>query len=59
MSSHFEFSCKGSGFPEPCLAEVLNDPLVHAVMARDGVTEEYLRSVICHAQQNLRMQSQR
>jgi hypothetical protein len=39
---------------EPRLSEVLSDPLVHAVMARDGVTLDELRSVIHHAQSNLR-----
>lgn len=39
---------------EPRLTEVLRDPIVHAVMARDGVTEDELRSVIRLAQRNLR-----
>jgi hypothetical protein len=31
---------------EPDLSELLNDPLVHLVMASDGVTRAALRSVV-------------
>jgi len=44
---------------EPRLSDVLNDPLIHAVMARDGVTDAELRSVICRAQRSLKIQAQR
>ncbi len=39
---------------EPALDEVLADPLVHAVMQRDGVTPSALRAVVAAAQAKLR-----
>src|SRR3954451_377968 len=39
---------------EPPLREVLADPLVQAVMRRDGVSRAALESVVAHAQQRLR-----
>jgi hypothetical protein len=39
-----------SGNDEPCLDEVLADPLVHLVMARDGVVMAELRAVVARAQ---------
>jgi len=39
---------------EPPLCEVLADPLVHAVMRRDGVSRAALDSVIARAQRRLR-----
>jgi len=44
---------------EPLLSEVLSDPVIHAVMARDGVTEEELRSVITCAQMKLQARARR
>jgi hypothetical protein len=38
---------------EPSLREVLADPLVHAVMRRDGVSRAALESVIAGAQRRL------
>lgn len=40
---------------EPALCEVLADPLVHAVMRRDGVSRPALESVIAQAQRRLLM----
>ena len=40
---------------EPALCEVLADPLVHAVMRRDGVSRAALESVIAGAQRRLRI----
>lgn len=40
--SHRRYACAGA---EPPLAEVMADPIVHAVMRRDGVTLEELREV--------------
>jgi len=59
MSSELPFSNQSPYGLEPRLSEVLNDPLIHAVMARDGVTDAELRSVICHAQRSLKIQAQR
>jgi hypothetical protein len=39
---------------EPPLCEVLADPIVQAVMRRDGVTPSALKSVIAGAQHRLR-----
>ena len=39
---------------EPRLGDVLGDPLVHAVMRRDGVSQAQLRAVIARAQACLR-----
>jgi hypothetical protein len=39
---------------EPRLCDVLGDPLVHAVMRRDGVGQAQLRAVIARAQACLR-----
>jgi hypothetical protein len=39
---------------EPTLSEVLADPLVQALMRRDGVSRTALESVIGHAQRRLR-----
>jgi hypothetical protein len=33
-------------FPEPSLAELLDDPLVQLLMARDGVKDSELRSLV-------------
>ena len=46
------YDCQPWGKPgfEPPLCEVLADPLVHAVMRRDGVSRPALESVIAHAQ---------
>ncbi len=38
---------------EPSLAEVLDDPLVHLVMRRDGVELLQLRQIIAQAQAQL------
>ncbi len=38
---------------EPALADVLTDPLVHAVMRRDGVSVAKLRRVIADARARL------
>jgi len=35
---------------EPDLHELLSDPVLHAVMARDGLTEETIRAVVRAAQ---------
>jgi len=59
MSSELPFSNQSPYGLEPRLSDVLSDPVVHAVMARDGVTEAELRSVICHAQRSLKTQAQR
>jgi len=59
MSSVLPFSDETPYGLEPRLSDVLNDPLIHAVMARDGVTEAELRSVICRAQRSLKIQAQR
>jgi hypothetical protein len=39
---------------EPRLGDVLGDPLVHAVMRRDGVSQAQLRAIIARAQACLR-----
>ena len=44
----------GEAGEEPDLAEVLADPVVHAVMRRDGVTQCELRAVIAGARTKLR-----
>ncbi len=54
MSSQTRFSTNTTLGLEPRLSDVLKDPVIHAVMARDGVTEDELRSVILCAQRNLR-----
>jgi hypothetical protein len=48
--------CEPWGMPgiEPPLREVLADPLVQAVMRRDGVSRAELESVVAHAQRRLR-----
>jgi hypothetical protein len=48
--------CPAWGEPgaEPPLGEVLADPIVHAVMRRDGVSRAALDSVIAGAQRRLR-----
>jgi len=53
MSPKTRFSGDYSSGLEPHLSEVLNDPVIHAVMARDGVSEEDLRSVITCAQMKM------
>jgi len=59
MQSRINFSDnRVLGF-EPHLSEVLSDPVIHAVMARDGVTKEELCSVILSAQKSLRARLQR
>jgi len=59
MSSAIQVSEQLSYTLEPRLSDVLNDPVIHAVMARDGVTEAELRSVICRAQKGLRVRARR
>jgi len=39
---------RGNG--EPCLDEILRDPIVTAMMRRDGVTELYVRDIVQRAQ---------
>jgi hypothetical protein len=39
---------------EPRLGDILADPLVHAVMRRDGVSQAQLRSIVARAQVCLR-----
>jgi hypothetical protein len=41
-------------FREPSLLELLKDPLVRLVMARDGVTDAALRKLICTIQHGRR-----
>ncbi len=41
---------------EPSLAEILADPILHAVMNRDGVTMDELNNHIGQAQDNLASQ---
>ena len=43
----------GSPGIEPRLCEVLADPVIHAVMRRDGVCRATLESVVVHAQRRL------
>lgn len=52
--------CPAWGKPgtEPPLREVLADPIVHAVMRRDGVSRAALDSVIAGAQRRLRTRDQ-
>jgi hypothetical protein len=49
--------CPPWGAPgaEPSLREVLADPLVHAVMQRDGVSRAALACLIACAQRRLRI----
>ena len=47
------------GQTEPSLAEVLSDPIVHAVMARDSVTPEALSGHILAAQKGMAVQGSR
>lgn len=39
--------------PEPALEELLDDPVLHAVMARDGVDRATLEAVIADARRRL------
>jgi hypothetical protein len=39
--------------PEPSLAELLDDPALHALMARDGIDRPTLEAVIADAQRKL------
>ena len=39
--------------PEPSLAELFDDPLLHAVMARDGVSRAHLEAVVDRARRRL------
>lgn len=34
---------------EPCLDEVLRDPIVAALMRRDGITERHVREIVQRA----------
>ena len=45
------YACAG---PEPSLAEVLAEPIVHALMRRDGWTTEQLRALIAAARNRQR-----
>jgi hypothetical protein len=40
--------------PEPRLDELLNDPILHALMASDGVTRAHLEQLIEHVRRRLR-----
>jgi hypothetical protein len=52
----FRVSVARDGHPlEPSLRDVLADPLVHAIMRRDGVSRGALDSVIAHARQRLHL----
>ncbi|GEM_PF-4167384 len=44
----------GTAGIEPPLCDVLDDPLVHAVMRRDRITAAELKRVIASAQRRLR-----
>ena len=48
--------CQPWGRPgiEPPLSEVLADPIINAVMRRDGVSSAALEAVVAHAQRRLR-----
>jgi hypothetical protein len=59
MTSTLKFSNNAALGLEPRLSDVLSDPLVHAVMARDGVTHDELRTVIRRAKRHLPNQDQR
>lgn len=39
--------------PEPALADLLDDPVTHAVMRRDGVTRQFLIGTIERARARL------
>lgn len=39
---------------EPCVADMIEDPVVQAVMARDGVTAEDLLSLVVRMRERLR-----
>lgn len=39
--------------PEPALEELLDDPVLHAVMARDGIDRATLEAVIADARRRL------
>lgn len=39
--------------PEPVLEELLDDPVLHAVMARDGIDRATLEAVIADARRRL------
>ena len=43
---------------EPRLSDVLSDPVIQVMMARDGVSEAERRSVIHCAQRSLRARTQ-
>ena len=44
--------------PEPALAELLDDPVLHILMARDGVDRQALDSVIADARRKLNLVAQ-
>ncbi|CCQ72352.1 hypothetical protein [Magnetospira sp. QH-2] len=43
---------------EPSLEQLLSDPIIHAVMRRDGLVAEDIRSVINQARAHMRPTSQ-
>lgn len=44
---------------DPTLSELLDDPLVAAVMRRDGVSREHLQQLMAQIRRNLRDQNGR
>lgn len=55
----YNFECSDRAFrtrredPEPALEELLDDPVLHAVMARDGIDRATLEAVIADARRRL------
>jgi hypothetical protein len=43
-----------TGRPEPSLDELLNDPIMHALLARDGLTVDEVRRFLDEMKQQLR-----
>jgi hypothetical protein len=41
--------------PEPSLDDLLNDPILHALLARDGLTVEELRRFLDEMKRRLRL----
>jgi len=45
--------------PEPSLDDLLNDPILHALLARDGLTVEEVRSFLEEMKQRLQPASRK
>lgn len=47
----YRYACAGA---EPCIEEMLSDPIVHAVLRRDSLTADDVRRAIHHARAKIR-----